>query len=152
MRGSCGDDQGNRGGIGANESGLVDRICFEVRCWRGSTSAAVRLVLVDRIKDRIVEQIVSSPVPRIMVEIAADGQVIPHGRRILEQIVERVNVMSQERILGRILEQLVENSVCRCGQESWRRCRLVPPERVQRVAEPMVEVPTPKLWKISLRW
>ena len=48
----------------------------------------IRLVLVDRIKDRIVEQIGNIPVPRIMEDIAADVQVTQHERQILDQIGE----------------------------------------------------------------
>ena len=46
----------------------------ELRCWRGSTSAAIWLVLVDRIKDRSEEQNVNILVLRIMDAIAADVQ------------------------------------------------------------------------------
>ena len=47
---------------GADESDVVDRSCFGVRCWRG----AIRPVLVYRIKGRIAEQIVNILVPRMI--------------------------------------------------------------------------------------
>ena len=88
--------------IGAGEGDFVDRSCFEVRCWRGSTAEAIRLVPVDRVKDRSAEQIVNIPAPRIMEEILADLQVAPHERPIVEQAVEGVKGDAQERIWDRI--------------------------------------------------
>ena len=99
--------------IGADEGDYVDRSCFQVRCWRGSTAEATRLVPVDRTKDRIAEQIVNIPAPRIMEESLADVQFAPHERQILGQAVEGVKVMPQERICDRIAEQFDEHSVQR---------------------------------------
>ena len=96
-------------------------------------------MLVDRIKDRIAEQIVNIPVLRIMDAIAADVQATPHERQILEQIVERVTVVPQERISQRIAEQLVENSVSRCGHEIVAVVHVTPLERGQPVRRCVVE-------------
>ena len=97
--------------IGAGEGDFVDRSCFEVRCWRGSTAEAIRLVPVDRVKDRSAEQIVNIPAPRIMEEILADLQVAPHERPIVEQAVEGVKGDATGTHLGPHCEQFDEQSV-----------------------------------------
>ena len=61
---------------------------------------------VDRIRHR-----------RIVEEVAADAQVTARERQILEQIVEKFQVAPQERTSDRIVEQTVEKSAPRCGQE-----------------------------------
>ena len=58
-----------------------DRGQVEDRCWKVSTAEAMWQVPLDRIKDRIAEQIVNISVPRIMDEIAADVQVTPQSVR-----------------------------------------------------------------------
>ena len=135
-----------------------DRGKVEVRCRTGSAAEATRPVLVDRIKDRISEQTVNIPVPRI---IGHRGRCAGHTTRAPDpeaDFVERVKAMPQERISDRIVEQLVEHPVTRYGHEIVEVmqvlrgivevARLAPQERVQRwVAEHIVAVPGPRSLK-----
>ena len=136
----------------------LDRGKVEVRCRTGSAAEATRPVLVDWIKDRISEQTVNIPVPRI---IGHRGRCAGHTTRAPDpdtDFVERVKAMPQERVSDRIVEQLVEHPVTRCGHEIvdvvqvLRRivevATLAPQERVQRwVPEHIVAVPGPRIFK-----
>ena len=83
------------------------------------------------------------PAPLILVEIAAEMQVAP--RQIPEQIVTGFEVMPQERISDRIVEQFVENSVSQFGKEIVEVVFMSPPQRLQqRMVEHIVDVPAPQ--------
>ena len=66
-----------------------------------------------------------------------------HGaREILEETVEAVKVMSQERILDRIVEQFIqERMVERIMEEIIVVVQSIPPERVQCTVDQCVDVP-----------
>ena len=118
---------------------------IDVRCWSGSTAAAIWLVLVDRIKDRITEQVVNIPVLRMQSRQMCSSR---HMSGRSWSRVERVQVVPPERMSDRMVEQLVENSVSLNGKDIVEVVQIRPLERVQQVQrrtdEQVVDVPFPR--------
>ena len=71
--------------------------------------------------------------------------------RILEEIVEAVKVMSQERISDRIVEQLIQERIVeRIMEEIIEVVQSIPPERVQCTVDQYVDVPVRQIQEQTL--
>ena len=95
------------------------------------TAEATRPVLVARIKDRIVEQMVNGPVPWIMEKAAeVQGRFLENSvSRFGKEIVGVVHMFTQDRVMERIMKEIIE------------AVRSTPQKCVQCTVEQVVDVP-----------
>ena len=91
----------------------------------------IQLVLAERIKGPVADQLVDIPVPLVMEEIVAVVQ-------------EVVRLVPQERVQRKTVEHVRVRQIL---NETVEVARLVPRERVQqRIGEKIVEVPIPQIF------
>ena len=112
----------------------------------------IQVVLVERIKDRVADQMVDIPVPPVMEDIVAVVQeVVNDGSRAscgfaspqtLEETIEVVRLVPRQRID----EQIVELFIPQMSVDSVGELKILPQEHFkERIIEQIVDVPVPQV-------